>query len=170
MIKYKHIDTALLAEKDDGMLAESIYYHVDALLGDNYRFPPTNVDKIDGLPEAAKNIWFTWEFGAEVGGSWSIFDYLVNMVWPAKEIALTLDSLLNIDATELLERLTAGIPLSKVENAEFWSDEDTFGLENIEVNPKYRNFDSIDDGIGELIDNGLDRLMAEYIRKNSDAL
>ena len=168
MISYKRIDPVLLQEKHNGTLAQNIYYHVDSLLGDEYRFPPSNIDRIDGLPDPAKNIWYSWYFGAELGGSCSIFNYLVNMVWPAEEIALTLQALENIGAAELSARLRAGIPLSKSENAQFWDDGNTHGLEELAIDQELDDFSIIDRNISELLYDNLDAFMTDYVRKYAE--
>jgi len=168
MKEYLKIKKILLAEQDNVSLVQSVSEHVYDLLG-NDCYPLTNVEKITNIPESAKDIFYGWAFQAEIGGSLSLFDYLVNMA-RAKDISIVLNTLENLKAKELYQRLRDGVFLSKNEEADFWNDDYLYELENIDEAKDFTSFETIDSNIEYLAGESFTSRMAQHIRDNSTFL
>jgi hypothetical protein len=168
MAPYSHVPPEVYKTTDDGWLFEAVFMHVEGLLGQDW-FPITNVEKLPDVPDAARHVWYAWLFAAEVGGN-GLFDYLVNNNPTVPEIAHTLEALEIIGAKDMNSRLKSAIHLCRAESSELWMQPDSKKLESIELDPKYGDFDTVDDNIYDEIQAPFAYIAAMFIRENRAAL
>ncbi len=164
---YQRIKSDLFEITEKYLICEKTFDHFIEQIGGRFPEQNTEFEKLPGATPEAINIWYARLFSNEIGCHESIFDYLINFEWPAEEISATLRSLRRIGANELYIRLHDGIFHSRFENAQFWNDENTFGLEDILEVEKYSNFSEIDSGMNAL-NNELDEIITNYILSNKE--
>ncbi len=117
--------------------------------------PPfvTDLTLVAQLPQEVRAIYFLWEFSSEVGGN-GIENYLLQQQGhhtPYAHKALKL-----VCASELLERLEAGIPHAVAsESADFSTGADMAWFRQFPSNPKYPTSKSVDVDIYDLANDGI---------------
>ena len=113
----------------------------------------TDLARVSELPCEARALYFLWMFYAEVGGS-GIENFLsqqLGIFAPQAHEALQL-----VGASELVERLEAGIPHALASgSAEFGAVSDLTWFRQFRVSPTYPTFQSVDTGISDLAGDDL---------------
>lgn len=107
----------------------------------------TDLARIAALPREARALYFLWMFYAEVGGN-GIEYFLLEpqgLFTPQAHEALCL-----VGASELVERLEAGIPHALASGAEFSAGSDLLWFRQFRTNPKYPTLQSVDADIYDL--------------------
>ena len=168
MNQYRPIPPEIFETTDDGWLFQSVFDHLAALLGDNWT-PITNIEKLCNVPDAAKHVYYSWMFAAEVGGN-GLYSYLVNLTLSTTEIIHTLAAIRTIGATDMESRLTSAIVLSRSEGAELWLDPDSKLLSSLQLAGPYSDFQAVDKNIFDEIQAPFSKTAAKFIRENRTAL
>jgi hypothetical protein len=113
----------------------------------------TDLARVSELPCEARALYFLWMFYAEVGGS-GIENFLIQQLGifaPQAHEALQL-----VGASELVERLEAGIPHALASgSAEFSAVSDLTWFRQFRANPTYPTLQSVDAEIGDLAGDDL---------------
>jgi hypothetical protein len=117
--------------------------------------PPfvTDLTRVAALPSEARTIYFLWMFECEAGGS-GIEVFLLEphgVFTPQVHEALRL-----VGASELVERLEAGIPHALASgSAEFSASSDLAWFRQFHASPKFPTLQSVDAGISNLVGDSL---------------
>ena len=113
----------------------------------------TDLARAAELPQQARALYFLWMFYAEVGGN-GIESFLLEPQGhfaPQAHEALRL-----VGASELIERLEAGIPHALESGcAEFTAGSDLAWFKQFQPTPKFPTLQSVDADIGELVGDDL---------------
>ncbi len=97
----------------------------------------TDLAHVAQLPHEVRAIYFLWLFSAEAGGN-GIENYLLQQ--QGRHTPYAHEALKLVGASELLERLEAGIPHAVAsEAAEFSTGSDMAWFRQLRSNPKYRS-------------------------------
>jgi len=124
----------------------------------------TDLERVAKLPREAVAIYFLWEVQSEVDGN-GIECYLLEpqgMHAPQAHEALRM-----VGASELAERLEAGIPHALASgSAEFNSSADLTWFRQFRLNPKYLTFQSVDEDICELVGDDLRDKCTDFIERH----
>src|SRR5262245_42175189 len=112
----------------------------------------TDLNLAAALPPEVRAVYFLWIFICEAGGN-GIEDFLLQQqghFTPYVHAALKM-----VGATELVERLEAGIPHAINCEAEFTFGPDMIWYRQFPNNPAYPTLQSVDKGIWKLINEDL---------------
>lgn len=165
---YQRMEPRLLEEPEDHALFQNVSDHLKALLGDSWH-PTTNVETLQGVPDAAKNAWYLWWFAAEVGGN-GLSAWVANCAAHAPEIIASHRALKALGAVELLELLEASFAPARSWNAEFLREPEVAWFDQFRGNPRFPTFDEIDPTSYDLAAMPLSRIVAKHIRESRDEL
>ena len=168
MDRYRPINTEIFETTDDGWLFQSVSDHLETLLGNDW-CPITNIEKLPGVPDVTKHVWYAWSFAAEVGGN-GLLDYLVNLNRTTTEVIHTLAALGAIGANDMHSRLTSAVVLSRIEGSDLWLDSESVRLETLCVDPHYTDFQAVDRDIYNEAAKPFSSVVAKFIRKNRAVL
>lgn len=127
----------------------------------------TDPARVAALPREARALYFLWMFYAEVGGG-GIEYFLLEpqgLFTPQAHEALRL-----VGASELVERLEAGIPHALASDAEFTAGPDVAWFRQFPVNPKYPTLQSVDDNIYDLAGDDLREKADAFIESHRGVL
>ncbi|HYO62687.1 MAG TPA: hypothetical protein VER08_03420 [Pyrinomonadaceae bacterium] len=127
----------------------------------------TDMERIATLPREARALYFLWMFYAEVGGN-GIEHFLLEpqgLFTPQAHEALRM-----VGASELVERLEAGIPHALASDAEFSAGSDVAWFRQFRANPKYPTLQSVDDDIHDLAGDDLREKANAFIESQRGVL
>lgn len=112
----------------------------------------TDLARAAELPAPARAIYFLWMFQAEVAGNGLEYFLLEQQghFTPQAHEALNM-----IGASELVERLEAGIPHALALDAEFTTGSDLAWFRQFQPREPYPDLESVDDGVYDLVESDL---------------
>lgn len=124
----------------------------------------TDLARVASLPKEVAAIYFLWEFYSEVGGN-GIEYYLLEP--QGVHAPLAHEALRMVGASELVERLEAGIPHALASgSAEFSASPDLTWFHQFQPNPKYPTLQSADEDINELAADDLRDKCTDFIERH----
>jgi len=132
--------------------------------------PPfvTDLARVAALPNEARTLYFLWMFYCEAGaGGIEVF-----LLEPQGVFTPQIhEALRSVGASELVERLEAGIPHALASGcAEFSASSDVSWFRQFHANPKYPTLQSTDAGVPDLVGDNLRDKANAYVEAQREVL
>ena len=156
----------LLDCDDDGWVFQEVHEYVQDLLGENWH-PISNVELLKNAPQSIKNIYYLWQFSAEVGGN-GLYNYIVNdyECYSNEEWLATHQAMLAIKDINLAQRFESAVLLGfDIDDIALVHDKNKFS--HFKIHSEFNHLDKLDKDIYQIVNTPLETKAAQYIRNHS---